>query len=222
MSEHAIMVVAAHPDDETFGCGGTLALHVMNGHRAHIVSLTCSEGKRKDELTKASRALGAERPSIFDEVELEFNSQVVHRLSDIVAEKRPEIMFTHIPWDYHREHRASYKIVKEAMEWASHTTTYDDAWRVRRLLLMEVNTMIPTPHVLVDISDVFNKKMKAIECYPTQLAKFPDGYYRNFNRAKAVLRGVQGGCSHAEAFFEESLPKNGPFYRTKSTKSLFD
>jgi LmbE family N-acetylglucosaminyl deacetylase len=76
--------------------------------------------------------------------------------------------------------------------------------------------------VLVDISDVFNEKIEAVKCYPSQLAKFPDGYYESFNRAKAELRGVQGGCSKAEAFFEEPLAKNGPFYRTRSTKSLFD
>ena len=216
------MVVAAHPDDETFGCGGTLAQHVLNGHPASIVVLTCSEKARKGELVKASKILGIKDSIVFEEDELAFQGETVHRLAEIFILKKPEIVVTHLPWDYHREHRASYEIVKDAIEWAAHTTAYENAWRVSRLLLMEINTMIPTPHVLVDISEVFDRKLKAMDCYPSQLAKFPEGYYQSFNRAKAELRGAQGRCLHAEAFLEDPLARNSPFFRIRSTRSLFD
>ncbi|MCW4035979.1 MAG: hypothetical protein NWE75_02185, partial [Candidatus Bathyarchaeota archaeon] len=87
-------------------------------------------------------------------------------------------------------------------------------------LLMEVNTLIPTPHVIVDVSDAYKKKEEAIGCYASQLAKFDWGYYQGFNRKKVELRGVQGGCLYAEAFLEEPLTQNGPFFRSKSTDSL--
>jgi LmbE family N-acetylglucosaminyl deacetylase len=98
---------------------------------------------------------------------------------------------------------------------------FDKPWRVDRLLLMEVNTLIPSPHILVDISEMFEKKMEAIQRYKSQIQKFPEDYYQRFSSAKAKLRGVQGGCEYAEAFIEEPLKKNSPFYEKKSTKNLF-
>ena len=85
---------------------------------------------------------------------------------------------------------------------------------------MEVNTLIPTPHVVVDVTDAFERKMEAVGCYASQLAKFPWEYYQRFNARKAELRGVQGGCSHAEAFQEEPLAQNSPFFVKRSTKDL--
>lgn len=215
-----LLAIVSHPDDETFGCGGTLALHAMAGHESGVLCLTCSEEVRRRELINAADALGLEEPLIFDEVELSSGADLVRRISDVIASKRPEIVLTHLPFDYHREHRLAHDLVKEAIEWAAHTTTYDDPWAVGRLLLMEVNTLIPTPHVLVDITEAFEKKMEAVDCYTSQLAKFPWGYYEDFNIKKAELRGVQGGCSYAEAFQEEPIAHNGPFFESKSTKSL--
>jgi LmbE family N-acetylglucosaminyl deacetylase len=85
---------------------------------------------------------------------------------------------------------------------------------------MEVNTLIPTPHVLVDVSEAMEAKRAAVDAYETQLAKFPWGYYEGFSEKKAELRGVQGNCSYAEAFAEEALPSNSPFYEAKATRCL--
>jgi len=214
------MAIVSHPDDETFGCGGTLALHATAGHKVGVLCLTCLEEARRQELINAADALGVEEPMIFDEVELSHEADLIRRISDVITSKRPEIVLTHLPFDYHREHRLAHDLVKEAIEWAAHTTTYEEPWAVGRLLLMEVNTLVPTPHVIVDITDAFEKKMEAVGCYASQLAKFPWGYYEDFNKKKAELRGVQGGCLYAEAFVEEPLAGNSPFFESKSTKSL--
>ena len=86
---------------------------------------------------------------------------------------------------------------------------------------MEVNTLIPTPHVIIDITETFYTKVEAIRLYHTQLAKFSDEYDQRFNKVKAELRGVQGGCYYAEAFIVERLTENSPFYEARSTQSLF-
>ena len=215
-----LLAIVSHPDDETFGCGGTLALHAMAGHEARVLCLTCSEEARRNELVIAANVLGVEEPVIFDEVELSYDADLIRKTSDIIVSNRPEIVLTHLPFDYHREHRLAHDLVKEAIEWAAHTTTYGEPWSVARLLLMEVNTLIPTPHVIVDVSEAFNRKMEAIRCYRTQLAKFPWGYYEKFNEKKAELRGVQGSCRYAEAFLEEPLTRNSPFFESKATRSL--
>ena len=221
MGERGLLAVVAHPDDETFGCGGTLKLHAEMGHPVGVMSLTCSAEERRRELYEASKILGVDEPVVLDEERLSARSEVINRISDVIVSKKPEIVITHLPYDYHREHRLALEVVKEALEWAAHTTTYSEPWRVDRLLMMEVNTLIPTPHIIVDVSEVFDRKMEAIRRYATQLAKFPEDYYQRFNELKAELRGVQGGCRYAEAFMEEPLTVNSPFYEVKSTRSLF-
>ena len=216
-----ILVIISHPDDETFGCGGTLALHASKGHGVGVLCLTCSPSERRSELERAASILGVDEPIIFPEERLAGGSETIRRISDVIVERRPEVVLTHLPFDYHREHRLAHELVKEAVEWAAHTTTYEEPWLVERLLLVEINTLIPTPQVLVDISDVYDLKAEAIEAYKSQVAKFDWRYYQRFDRSKAELRGVQGNCGFAEAFMEEVLPRNSPFYADKATRSLF-
>ena len=216
---NGLLAIVSHPDDETFGCGGTLAKHVQAGVDTHVLCLTCNPKARKNEFDAATRVLGVES-SIWVEENLVSSVNIVRRIADFIDETRPRVVITHVPFDYHREHKVCYDVVKEAIEWAAHTTMYVDAWQVERLLLMEVNTLIPRPSVLVDVSDSFGVKMKAVEQYASQLAKFPWEYYQNVNQKKAELRGVLCNVAYAEAFIEEALPIDGPFYSEKSTDLL--
>jgi len=215
-----IMAIFAHPDDETFGCGGTLALHAEKGHAVGALSLTCSEETRKDELVAAAKALGIDEPIIFGEANIEPSPGLIRRISDVIVDRRPRVVITHLPFDYHREHRLAHELVKEAVEWAGHATIYGEPWVVGRLLLMEVNTLIPSPQVVVDISEAWPRKKAAIEAYTSQLAKFQWGYYQDFMEKKAELRGVQGGCRYAEAYQIEPIAENSPFFPEKASKSL--
>ena len=217
--KRGLLAIVSHPDDETFGCGGTLATHASNAS-VDVLCLTCNPPERREELFSAAQALGVGEPTVFDDLRVENSAPLIRRVSDVIVEKRPRVVITHLPFDYHREHRAAYEAVKEAVEWAAHTTTYYEPCLVERLLLMEVNTLIPQPHVLVDVTDAMDHKMEAVGRYTSQLAKFPWGYYQNYNLKKAELRGVQAGCVYAEAFIEEPVPSNSPFYEAKATRSL--
>ena len=214
-----VLAIVSHPDDETFGCGGTVAKHVQAGVDTRVLCLTCNPESRKHEFDAATRVLGV-ASSILMKDNLVSSADLIRRVADLIDDARPRVVITHVPFDYHREHKVCYEVVKEAIEWAAHTTMYEDAWQVKRLLLMEVNTLIPRPSVLVDVSDSFGVKMKAIEQYTSQLAKFPWGYYQNVNQKKAELRGAQCEVAFAEAFIEEALPIDGPFYSEKSTDLL--
>jgi LmbE family N-acetylglucosaminyl deacetylase len=216
-----ILVISAHPDDETFGCGGTMAVHAEKGIEVEVLSLTCTPEKRSEELISALTVLGVKGPVIWMEEKISIDNRHTSLLADIIVDKRPRAVITHLPFDYHREHRLALELVKEAIEWAGHQTIYSDAWVVERLLLMEVNTLIPHPHILVDISGAINLKKTAMEEFPSQLEKFPERYYQNFNLRKAQLRGIQAGCPYAEAFIEVAKVQHSPFYPIKSTKLIF-
>ena len=220
MKNRGILVIFAHPDDETFGCGGTLALHAEMGYNISALSLTCSSAEREIELKNAAKTIGINDPIILDEKTIDPSPKLTHQVSKVINEHQPQIVITHLPYDYHREHRLTHQIVQEAVEWAGHTTIHNSAWIVNRLLLMEINTLIPKPHIIVDITKTFQKKQRAIQEYKSQLVKFPWGYYENFNEKKAELRGIQGNCQYAEVFQEQSISKNSPFFPEKSVKSL--
>jgi LmbE family N-acetylglucosaminyl deacetylase len=215
-----LMAIVSHPDDETFGCGGTLALHAMQGNQVDVLCMTCSPIERKKELIMATKEIGMFTPIIFENRTINMDKKTIRMVSDKIVEKRPQVVITHIPFDYHREHKLTFEVVKEAIEWAGHSTIYDKPVVIRRLLLMEVNTLIPIPHVIVDISESIEKKNNAINVYTSQLVKFSWGFYQKFNIKKAELRGVQGRCNFAEAFFSEQIVQNSPFFPEKSIKNL--
>lgn len=194
-----------------------MALHAGE---STVLCLTCNPRNRRAELERACSALGVSDPIVFEEDNVYYSRELVKRVTDVIVKEQPRIIITHLPFDYHSDHRASYAITKEAIEWAAHTTMYTKPWLVERFLVMEINTLIPNPQILIDISDTMDKKRAAIATYDSQLAKFPWGYYQRFNDKKAELRGAQGNCQYAESFAEESLAKNGPFYELKSTKNL--
>jgi LmbE family N-acetylglucosaminyl deacetylase len=214
-----LLTIVSHPDDETFGCGATLVKHVNAGIDVHVYCLTCEPEHRETEFKAAVDVLGVSS-TLWMENKIESSPELIRKIADVIDGHRPKTVITHVPFDYHREHRVCYEVVKEAVEWAAHTTMYADAWQVERLLLMEVNTLIPQPSVLVDVSEAFNQKMKAVEQYRTQLDKFPWRYYENVCLKKGELRGAQCNVDYAEAFLEEALPKDGPFYSEKSSELL--
>lgn len=220
LMKRGILAIVSHPDDETFGCGGTLALHAAKADTVNVICLTCDPVERKEEIMAACEALGIPEPEVFMDQNISVDPNSIRRLSDWIVELNPRVVITHHNFDYHREHKLTYKLVKDAVEWAAHNTIYPNPCRVERLLLMEVNTLIPSPHVFIDVTPVIDKKKKAIQSYPTQLAKFPWGYYEKFNMKKSQLRGAQSNCEYAEAFLDEPLIKNSPFYDQKSTRSL--
>jgi LmbE family N-acetylglucosaminyl deacetylase len=218
--KRGLMAIVSHPDDETFGCGGTLALHAMQGNQVDVLCMTCYPLERKREFITATTKLGVYAPIVFENKTINLDKRTIRMVSDMIVEKRPQVVITHLPFDYHREHKITFEVVKEAIEWAGHTTIYDKPVVVEKLLLMEVNTLIPIPHVIVDVSESIEKKNKAINIYNTQIAKFSWGYYQKFNIKKAELRGVQGNCNFAEVFLSEPIVQNSPFFPDKNIKNL--
>jgi LmbE family N-acetylglucosaminyl deacetylase len=133
-----ILIVAPHPDDETLGCGGLIALSVSAGHRVMVLVLTKGEKlfsaklgivdnpaprkvceMRREESRKAVGILGMDPAGLvfwdFPDAELEQQrATVINKLAAFLAENRPDEIYSTNEYEEHPDHRAAASIVADA------------------------------------------------------------------------------------------------------------
>lgn len=218
-----VLVVAAHPDDEVLGCGGTVAKHVRSGDSVYLVVLgegltargtTREEGLRAADfsaldksLRAAARILGVEAirrgqlpDNRFDAIPL---LDVVKQVEAAVAEWQPTIIYTHHPGDVNRDHRRVFDAVMAAARPQPGGT-------VRTILAFEVLSSTgwsgPSrerafiPDTFTDISETLDLKVKAMEAYTSEVRPYPHPRSVEGIRALAAYRGLMVSLVAAEAF----------------------
>jgi N-acetylglucosamine malate deacetylase 1 len=196
-----ILVIAPHPDDESLGCGGTLA-QMAPSCDVHVLLVTNGDGggelppgtseTRKREMENAVRALGIANPVMhFDEPDGKFADSPRFRaaLAELVVRLQPQWVF--LPWleDSHADHariaRASSEVLARS---AVDTLLYYETW-----------VPVPATHVN-DITATLATKERAIRCHETALR------YGRYLEAIVGLNAYRGlylagpNSSWAEAF----------------------
>ncbi len=211
------MTIFAHQDDETFSAGGVLSKYELS----YAVSITKDE-KRVNEFEKACKLLTTNPIQLdFSNIRYSNFDEIKNKLVKIIQEFKPDIIITHTDFDYHKEHRITHEIVKEAVEWASHTTNPEnDAHQVRSLWGAETTVLIPFPHIYIDISEENQIRMKAINVYESQSHKGGDGFYSDFHGTRTKLRGIQASTEHAEVYIKIPISISGSFKPTKYHESF--
>ncbi len=214
----SILVVVAHPDDESLGAGGTIRKH---GDLGIPVDVHCMTGNatRNEEMKTACGILGVRNLFLSERDDFAIDTSMRNEVVGAILKTRPEIVITHFSGDYNINHQQCAQIVFDAVEWASHTTIFDDAHRVQRIYNMEINTMISRPHVYVDITDTYKYGLGALKEHKSQIEK-ADFFYEKLYDTRTRLRGAQAKCERAEAF-TITLPEHaGPFYKENSVERL--
>jgi LmbE family N-acetylglucosaminyl deacetylase/GT2 family glycosyltransferase len=167
-----VLVFAPHPDDEVFGCGGTLAFQAEAGAEIRVVILTDGgkgdpSGGTEDLTDKRvgeSRAAG-EHLGLSDyrflglpDGALEVREDLIERLVAELDEFEPELVFGPSPAELHPDHRATSRALMAALSRGPE----------RRVLLYGINTQV-VAGLLVDITPVNERKRAAIACFTSQL-----------------------------------------------------
>ena len=223
---------AAHPDDVELSCGGTLIKIAKSGRKCGIIDLTQGElstrgtlETRQTEAKKAASVMGlAVRENLhIPDGNIENNSVNRLRLIASIRKYRPEIVFMPHFHDRHPDHKNANELVRDSVFYSGLekivTVTegqQQSAWRPEKsYYYMQTYTFEPV--FIVDISEEFESKMKAVGCYGSQFYDQQRGEensaepqtfisskrFMDYLKARAVFYGFQVGADYGEPFFTE-------------------
>ena len=214
-----LLIIAAHPDDEVLGCGGTMARLAAKGVAVRVIFLADGIGSRTgttlpcemDERETAARAackiLGAQPPLFGDFPDNEMDTvsrlAVTKSIETIIGQLAPDTILTHHAGDVNIDHRRIHDAVITACR-------PQPGHPVRSLLYFEVASSTEwqtpgsapafMPDTFVDISDQLSQKQAALQAYDREMRAWPHSRSIKAITHLAHWRGATVGVDAAEAF----------------------
>lgn len=219
-----VLVIAAHPDDEILGCGGTIAKHVKKGDKVHCIILaegiTSRDKIRNRELhqreltelgiaaQKANQILGVHTLRLLDFPDNRMDSidrlDIIKVVEDLINEFKPDIVYTHHIGDVNIDHRRIHEAVITACR------PIPGNHFVKQILFFETASstewMTPgsapafSPNWYVDISETLELKLDALRAYECEMREWPHARSVEALKYLAHWRGANIGVHAAEAF----------------------
>jgi 4-oxalomesaconate hydratase len=225
-TQKTALVVSAHSADFVWRAGGAIALYASRGYKVLIVCLSYGErgesaklwkqggytldkvkAERRIEAEQAAAILGGE-PIFFDlgDYPMRVSDEALYRLVDIFREHRPEFVLSHSLEDpYNFDHPLAAQVAQEAriIAQAHGHNPEQKVIGAPGVFLFEPHQPEQCnwkPQVILDISEVWDTKRKAIEAMAGQ-----EHLWDYYTRV-ALQRGVQGKrnsgrvMTHGEAY----------------------
>jgi len=215
-----VLVVAAHPDDEVLGCGGTMAKMAQAGAEVHILIL--GEGitsrqtirartaakkqlvKLKSQIKTAAKIVGAKQTYVYDFPDNRFDTvallDIIKVIERVKAEVGPEVIYTHYQGDLNVDHRRVFAAVLTACRPLAGES-------VKEIYSFEVPSSTEwsasepfRPNVYVDIENTIEHKIAALKAYRGEMRDWPHPRSAEALRTYAKKRGCEVGLNMAEAF----------------------
>jgi LmbE family N-acetylglucosaminyl deacetylase len=215
-----ILVVAAHPDDDAFGCSGTLsklALQKNNIFAVYFTDGVSARQKQKDikknifdrknNSEKAAKIIGIKKCIFYSYPDNKLDTvpllEITQKIEQEILKIKPDIIFTHFENDLNVDHQIINKAVKTA-------TRPKPNFSVREIFLFETLSSTEwqfsnkkktfNPNYFVDISKTIKKKIKAVKAYKKEFFKWPHPRSVKGVKTLASYRGQIVGLKFAEAF----------------------
>jgi N-acetylglucosamine malate deacetylase 1 len=225
-----LLVFGPHPDDIEIGLGGTVAKHVALGHRVGLCDLTAGEmgsnGTAEERLAEAETARGV--LGAVWRVNLRLPDRAIGRDSEhvravvaIVRAARPRAVAMPFGVDRHPDHVSANGMLTEAL-FSSGLTRYDAgdggaAWRPQWACLYFINDSAP-PSFVVDVSDHYETKRRALACYVSQFRASTTGAVQTRLTSPVFLQLVESRDAQFGALagvrFAEGIVVKEPLVRT--------
>ena len=220
-----ILAFAAHPDDTELACAGTLASHVALGDKVGVIDFT--EGEmgtrgtpelRKQEAAKSAGIIGLAVRGNLGFRDSFFQNDKAHQLElvKVIRKYQPDIILANAVSDRHPDHGRASALTKDAIfiSGLKKVETFDEKgnlqepWRPR-LVLSYIQSLPLKPDILVDVSDFWETKMKAIKAFESQFhdpnSEEPETYisspgFMKMIEARAMEFGHVIGVKYAEGY----------------------
>lgn len=217
-----VLIVAAHPDDELVGCGGTAARLAREGNSVYIAILgegiTARASKREDadssalnQLRERSRRvadlLGAKELSLHDLPDNRFDSvpllDVIKVVEGLIERWRPNVVYTHHGGDLNVDHQVVSRAVLTATRpVAGHSVQELYMFEIASSTEWAFQQLAPAfrPNVFVDIESTLQLKLQGMRMYESEAREFPHPRSERALTAIAHRWGSVSGRKAAEAF----------------------
>jgi LmbE family N-acetylglucosaminyl deacetylase len=211
-----VAVIAAHPDDELLGAGGTLARHVRAGDEVHAIIVADGAGSRYPaELISMLEKQAHRAAEVIGFASLQFLSlpdqrldtvpliELTQRLESVLDEIGPGTVYTHFPEDVNADHRVVAKCAWTACRPYARP-------QLRKFAVFQTPSSTEwawpmpgtdfRPNLFVDVTDTLEAKIAAMECYATELRDYPHPRSSQALMEHAAYWGSRIGRLAAEPF----------------------
>jgi LmbE family N-acetylglucosaminyl deacetylase len=216
-----ILIIAAHPDDETLGCGGLI---YQNSRKNNIKVIFLGEGtscrfsedddedkitkeieKRKKYCIKALKTLGVKNYEFYNLPCGQFDQTPIIKIGKIIEKEiikfKPQTIITHSKNDVHIDHQITHQATIQSTRPGINNF-------IEKILSFEIlssseknfeETFSPNYFVKID-AKTLRIKIKALKCYKSEISKHPFSRSELNLKSLALIRGAQSGNYYAEAF----------------------
>lgn len=212
-----VIVISAHPDDETLGAGGTLLKHRANGDQLFWIIATSifeNQGFSKEkvksrikEIDEVKEMFGFEHVFFLDfptmRITSELVPELVRKISSIFTGVRPQVIYTLNRSDAHSDHR----YISDAVMACTKSFRYPFLKRILMYECISETEFAPAfpekvfiPNYFVDISEFMTEKIKIMNIFSSEMGEHPFPRSERNIRALGTFRGAVAGCDYAEAF----------------------
>lgn len=207
-----VLVLAAHPDDETLGCGGTISKLSSEGAEIYLLTFTDGissrkEGDRTRSIDKITKILGLKKYKCLKFPDNEMDSvsllSVIKEIELFVSEENinPDLVLTHSPDCLNIDHRTVYEATITSFRGMSkfnpikiicYEVVSSSEWNpIKRLFF---------PNLYIDVTNHYEKKIEALKVYQNEMRRFP--HPRSYENILNILKtnGSEVGLRYAERF----------------------
>jgi len=224
-----VLAIGAHPDDVELTCGGTIAKLVKQGRKVGICDLTAGElgtrgtpEIRAKEAKEASRVLGISIRTALNipDGNIEQNLENKLKIVRVIRKHQPDVLLIPYHHDRHPDHEHTHRLCRDAMFAAGlekvrtmDGSTPQPAFRPRKYYCF-MQWFEFTPSFVVDISEEYEQRMKAVRAYASQFhdpaSKDPetvlsDPAFMEMIRTRLEYYGDRIGVKYGEPFFTPEI-----------------
>ena len=214
------LIVVAHPDDETLGCGATAASLTNRGISVRSCILSGNAAARKghpgqaeliEDTRKAHKILGLPNPIWGDFPNIKLNTvphlELVQFIEAAIEDTQADTIFTHHPSDLNNDHLHVSRACQAAARLYQRRPNIP---QLNALHFMEIQSStdwsFPTsaPSFFANsyypVSESIDKKIEAMNAYRGVMRDYPHPRSEEAIRSQATLRGAESGLGLCEAF----------------------